>query len=99
MNVDSSGSFFKASPPDLSRKTLGAAAAGAARTGPAGLASPPVGSSAATAQLLSTHTDFDAAKVAEIRASIRAGCYAVDTGRIADGLLASAQELLHPPAA
>ena len=43
---------------------------------------------------MSTHADFDAAKVAEIRASISAGCYVVNTGRIADGLLASARELV-----
>ena len=46
---------------------------------------------------MSTHGDFDAAKVAEIRASISAGRYVVNTGRIADGLLASAQELVQSP--
>lgn len=52
---------------------------------------------AAAAQLLSTHGDFDVAKVAEIRASISGGRYVVNTERIADGLLASAQELLQSP--
>ena len=42
----------------------------------------------------STHGDFDAARVAEIRASISAGRYKVDTAKIADGLLSSVRDLL-----
>lgn len=42
----------------------------------------------------STNGDFDAARVAEIRANIRAGRYQVDTAKIADGLLATVRDLL-----
>ncbi|VFR90585.1 Negative regulator of flagellin synthesis FlgM [plant metagenome] len=39
-------------------------------------------------------TDIDVAKVAAIREAIARGDIKIDTGKIADGLLASAQELL-----
>jgi len=42
----------------------------------------------------STNGDFDAARVAEIRASISAGRYQVNTAKIADGLLATVRDLL-----
>lgn len=51
----------------------------------------------ACAQLASTSGDFDAAKVAAIRQSISAGLYQVNLGKVADGLLASVQELLSGP--
>ena len=38
--------------------------------------------------------DFDATRVAEIRESIRAGRYQVNTARIADGLISSVRDLL-----
>lgn len=41
-----------------------------------------------------TTGDFDAARVAEIRESIRAGSYQVNTARIADGLISSVRDLL-----
>ncbi|NMM08577.1 flagellar biosynthesis anti-sigma factor FlgM [Polaromonas sp.] len=44
--------------------------------------------------LPSTIGDFDAGRVAQIRESISAGRYQVDTARIADGLLASVRDLL-----
>lgn len=46
----------------------------------------------------SANGDFDAARVAEIRASISAGSYQVDTAKIADGLLSTVRDLLgkHP---
>ena len=44
--------------------------------------------------LPSTVGDFDAGRVAQIRESISAGRYQVDTARIADGLLASVRDLL-----
>lgn len=47
-----------------------------------------------TPLLPSTNGDFDAARVARIRESISAGQYKVDTGKIADGLLATVQDLL-----
>jgi negative regulator of flagellin synthesis FlgM len=49
---------------------------------------------AAPAPLLSTHSDFDAARVARIREEISAGRYQVNTGKIADGLLATVRDLL-----
>ena len=49
---------------------------------------------ASSALLPSTNGDFDAARVAEIRASISAGRYKVDTAKIADGLLSSVRDLL-----
>ena len=49
---------------------------------------------ASGALLPSTNGDFDAARVAEIRASISAGRYKVDTAKIADGLLSSVRDLL-----
>lgn len=55
-------------------------------------AEPPAVSSHASLPL--TTGDFDAARVAEIRQSIRAGSYQVNTARIADGLLFSVRELL-----
>ena len=57
----------------------------AART-PAVVASP--------ARLAPASGDFNAARVAEIRESIRAGSYQVDTARIADGLLATVRDLI-----
>lgn len=44
--------------------------------------------------LPSTQGDFDAARVARIRENISAGRYQINTGKIADGLLASVRELL-----
>ena len=49
---------------------------------------------ASQARLPSTTGDFDAARVAEIRESIRAGRYQVDTAKIADGLISSVRDLL-----
>lgn len=47
-----------------------------------------------TPLLPSTNEDFDAARVAEIRESISAGRYQVNTAKIADGLLATVRDLL-----
>lgn len=49
---------------------------------------------APTTLLPSTHSDFDAARVARIREEISAGRYQVNTGKIADGLLATVRDLL-----
>ena len=73
---------------------------GASKTTPNGAASgpPPAASQALAASsaplLPSTHEDFNAARVAEIRASISAGRYQVNTAKIADGLLATVRDLL-----
>jgi negative regulator of flagellin synthesis FlgM len=48
-----------------------------------------------TSLLPSTTGDFDAARVAEIRESISAGRYQVNTAKIADGLLSTVRELLN----
>lgn len=65
-----------------------AAAAGAA-SAPAALAP------ASQARLAASTTgDFDAARVAEIRDSIRAGRYQIDSAKIADGLLSTVHDLL-----
>ncbi len=44
--------------------------------------------------LPSADGDFDSARVGQIRADISSGRYRVDTGRIADGLLASVRDLV-----
>ena len=44
--------------------------------------------------LPSTNGDFDAARVAKIRADISAGRYQVNSAKIADGLLASVRDLI-----
>lgn len=49
----------------------------------------------------SSSADIDTAKVAAIKASIADGSYKVDSGKVADGILSSASELLKtqtPPA-
>lgn len=46
------------------------------------------------ARLPSTTGDFDAARVAEIRESIRAGRYQVDAAKIATGLISSVRDLI-----
>lgn len=50
--------------------------------------------SASPSLLPSAAGDFNAARVAEIRESISAGRYQVNTARIADGLLSTVQALL-----
>ena len=44
--------------------------------------------------LPSADGDFDSARVSQIRADISSGRYRVDTGKIADGLLASVRDLI-----
>jgi negative regulator of flagellin synthesis FlgM len=93
MKIDQNVTFLKAAtgtaplPPakgDMATEASKAAAAASQ----ARLTSP-------TPLLPSTNGDFDAARVAEIRASISAGRYQVNTAKIADGLLASVHELLN----
>jgi len=75
-----------------------AAPASAAVSGkrPAAASAAPVRTAAVASQarLPSTTGDFDAGRVAEIRDSIRAGSYRVDTARIADGLLSTVRDLV-----
>jgi len=46
------------------------------------------------ASLAAADDDVDAARVEAIRAALAAGTFSVDTSRIADGLIASARELI-----
>lgn len=65
------------------------------KTGAAvGAAAAPAQAPASAARLPVTTGDFDAARVAEIRESIRAGHYQINTAKIADGLISSVQDLI-----
>ena len=77
-------------------KTEPAAPAVAASKGSAAdsIAAARVTTIASPARLPLITGDFDAARVAEIRESIRAGSYKVDTARIADGLLSTVRDLI-----
>ena len=94
MKIDKTVTFLKNTPttPTAAKSSVSApqvpavAAASQAR---------PVSS---TTLLPSASGDFDAARVAEIRESISAGRYQVDTSKIADGLLASVRDLLNAKA-
>jgi negative regulator of flagellin synthesis FlgM len=91
MKIDQNVTFLKSSPATpLPPRSQAGATAGAPAVG----AAPPASPLSQTARLPSTNGDFDAARVAEIRESISAGRYQVDTGKIADGLLASVRDLL-----
>ncbi|WP_372826304.1 flagellar biosynthesis anti-sigma factor FlgM [Polaromonas sp.] len=92
MKIDQNVSFLKNTQgiPASSRSGVNAPSApvAAAAASQARLLSP-------TPLLPSANGDFDAARVAEIRESISAGRYQVDTTKIADGLLASVRDLLN----
>ncbi|HEY4318479.1 MAG TPA: flagellar biosynthesis anti-sigma factor FlgM [Herbaspirillum sp.] len=49
----------------------------------------------ALAKAVSTSTSFNADKVASIKAAIAKGEFTVDAGKIADGVLATAKELIN----
>lgn len=87
MKINQNVTFLKAgAPAPAVASSKNSAAAGAAATqAPAAVIQ---------ARLPSTTGDFDAARVAEIRESIRAGRYQVDTGKIADGLISSVRDLI-----
>ena len=87
MNINQNVSFSKtaAAVPDVASSKSSTVASASAVPAPA-VASP--------ARLPSTTGDFDAVRVAEIRESIRAGSYQVDTAKIADGLISSVRDLL-----
>jgi negative regulator of flagellin synthesis FlgM len=90
MKIDQNVTFLKTTlgTPTPARNNPSVTAAGSAATSPARPSSP-------TPLLPSTSGDFDAARVAEIRESIRAGRYEMNPGKIADGLLASVRDLLN----
>ena len=81
---------------NVSYLNTSAATAGVASGKGSAAASAPQGTTAVVtaARLPSTTGDFDAKRVAEIRESIRAGRYQIDTAKIADGLLSSVQDLI-----
>ena len=103
MKIDKTVTFLKNTPTTPTAPTAPAAA----KSGVSSVSTPPVSAVAAASQarpvssttlLPSASGDFDAARVAEIRESISAGRYQVDTSRIADGLLASVRDLLNAKA-
>lgn len=106
MKIDKTVTFPKNTPTTPTAPTAPTAPA-AAKSGVSSVSTPPVSAVAAASQarpvssttlLPSASGDFDAARVAEIRESISAGRYQVDTSRIADGLLASVRDLLNAKA-
>ena len=89
MNIQKTFSFLK--------NVAESVAPAATREGRPASATPPSAAAArpvSPAPLLSTQSDFDAARVARIREEISAGRYQVNTGKIADGLLATVRDLL-----
>jgi negative regulator of flagellin synthesis FlgM len=89
MNIQKTFTFLKNVAESVAPASLREGRAPSGSQVPAGLARP-----ASPAPLLSTHADFDAARVARIREEISAGRYQVNTGKIADGLLATVRDLL-----
>ncbi|VTU26635.1 anti-sigma28 factor FlgM [Variovorax sp. PBS-H4] len=85
-----------ASATSISRTAKGAKAQPAASRDAAEPARDPVQLSSAQVHSLPTgpNTDFDAARVADIRKAILAGEYTVHPERIADGLLKNVRDLL-----
>jgi negative regulator of flagellin synthesis FlgM len=84
MKIDQNVTFLKNVP-----GTAPSATARNTATGPASTVA-----NQAQPKLPSINGDFDAGRVAQIRESISAGRYQVNTAKIADGLLASVRDLL-----
>jgi negative regulator of flagellin synthesis FlgM len=78
----------------LNNGTPAPAVASTKSNAPANASTTPSPAASNPARLTSATADFDAARVAEIRESIRAGRYQVDTAKIADGLLFTVRDLL-----
>lgn len=89
MNIQKTFTFLKNVAESVAPAAAREGRAASAAPAPAGLARP-----LSPAPLLSTQSDFDAARVARIREEISAGRYQVNTGKIADGLLATVRDLL-----
>ena len=87
MKIDQNVTFLKNVPGTAPSVTARNTASGPASAAPAV-------ANQARPVLPSTNSDFDAGRVAQIRESISAGRYQVDTAKIADGLLASVRDLL-----
>lgn len=62
--------------------------------GAAGAHSATVSLSSMSAVRAASGSDIDTAKVESIKAALRDGSYKIDSGKIADGMLSSARELL-----
>ncbi len=62
--------------------------------GAAGAQSSTVTLSSTSALRSSTGSDIDTAQVESIKAALRDGSYKIDSGRIADGMLSTARDLL-----
>lgn len=88
MKINQNVSFLKSEMP------AAVIAPGKTSAAAAGTAAPPAQTVASQARLPVTAGDFDAARVADIRESIRAGHYQIDTAKIADGLLSSVRDLI-----
>ena len=88
MKIDQNVTYLKNVPGTAPSATVKGGASGPASAIPAA-------ASRAQPLLPSTNNDFDAGRVAQIRESISAGRYKVDTAKIADGLLASVRDLLN----
>lgn len=89
MNIQKTFTFLK--------NVADSVAPAAAREGRPASAAPAPGALArpvSPAPLLSSQSDFDAARVTRIREEISAGRYQVNTTKIADGLLATVRDLL-----
>ena len=87
MKINQNVTFLKTEPAaPAAEASKGSAADGVAAARVTAIASP--------ARLPLITGDFDAARVAEIRESIRAGSYQVDTAKIADGLLSTVRDLI-----
>ena len=64
------------------------------RVGAPGAQSSTVTLASTSAVRSSTGSDIDTAKVESIKAALRNGSYKIDSGRIANGMLSTARELL-----
>ncbi|EJL79882.1 flagellar biosynthesis anti-sigma factor FlgM [Polaromonas sp. CF318] len=89
MNIQKTFTFLKSVADSVSPAAAREGRAASAAPAPSAPARP-----VAPAPLLSSQSDFDAARVARIREEISAGRYQVNTTKIADGLLATVRDLL-----
>jgi len=89
MNIQKTFTFLKNVADSVSPAATREGRPASAAPAPTALARP-----VAPAPLLSSQSDFDAARVARIREEISAGRYQVNTTKIADGLLATVRDLL-----
>jgi len=89
MNIQKTFTFLKNVADSVAPSSTREGRPASAAPAPSALARP-----VTPAPLLSSQSDFDAARVARIREEIGAGRYQVNTTKIADGLLATVRDLL-----